>query len=160
MFVSRTGPRSGNDDAMQRASRRVIRLSLPLLTGQAESEIIGTLAHEMIHQWQFDRLKRRPNHGRDFLRIMAAMNRDGLGITVRHSLDAAVRRHTRYRWQCLACGRDYYRQRHTIRPEEHRCSGCHGRLKEVSLESMPGPTVRDPVPAAAPVSIIQLSLFP
>ena len=49
-----------------------------------------TLAHEMIHQWQYDILKRRPNHGQDFRRMMARMNLDGLGITIYHSLGKAV----------------------------------------------------------------------
>src|SRR5512134_2752834 len=64
MFVSRGGPRSPSG-----RGRREIRLSRPLLerlarrTACAEQELLNTLAHEMIHQWQFDVLKRRPDHG-------------------------------------------------------------------------------------------------
>ena len=76
---------------------REIRLSEPLLTQlaertpYAEQELMNTLAHEMIHQWQFDVLKRRPNHGPDFLRKMTEMNRSGLvSITTYHSLQKEV----------------------------------------------------------------------
>ncbi|MEW6543969.1 MAG: SprT-like domain-containing protein [Nitrospirota bacterium] len=126
MFSSRSGPRCPDP-----AGRRCIRLSVPLLHDQPEAELLGTLAHEMIHQWQFDVLKRRPNHGPDFLRKMAEMNRDGLGITVRHSLDEAVAKLAAYAWRCLACGQVYRRQRRTIRPSRHRCGACLGTLAEV-----------------------------
>ena len=72
MFVSRAGPRSAWR-ANRSANSREIRLSLPLLTPlltetpYGTQELVSTLAHEMIHQWQFDVLKRRPNHGPDFL---------------------------------------------------------------------------------------------
>jgi predicted SprT family Zn-dependent metalloprotease len=105
---------------------------LPLLRDQSEHEIMGTLAHEMIHQWQFDVLKRRPNHGPDFRRMMRTMNRDGLDITISHALDNAVRSLAKFAWRCRECGRDYHRQRRTIRPSRHRCGACRGRLKEVS----------------------------
>jgi len=98
---------------------------------RAEREIIGTLAHEMIHQWQFDVLKRRPNHGPDFARKMAAMNRDGLGITVCHRYDEAVRAFATHAWQCRRCGKVYERQRRTIQPSRHRCGACLGQLREV-----------------------------
>lgn len=133
MFVSRIGPRArtpGGTDPPR--GRRLIRLSLPLLRRQAEREIISTLAHEMIHQWQFDVLKKRPNHGSDFREKMAAMNRDGLGITIRHDLDDAVRALVKYAWRCLRCGRVYERQRRTIRPRHHQCGACLGRLRELT----------------------------
>ena len=66
MFTSRGGPRSPQQSVSD-GSRREIRLSQPLLerlaerTPYAEQELLNTLAHEMIHQWQFDVLKRRPN---------------------------------------------------------------------------------------------------
>jgi len=110
---------------------RLIRLSLPLLQRQSDQEILSTLAHEMIHQWQFDVLKKRPNHGSDFREKMAAMNRDGLGITIRHDLDDAVRALAKYAWRCLRCGRVYERQRRTIRPRHHQCGVCRGQLREL-----------------------------
>src|SRR3982751_4026138 len=64
MFVSRGGPKTPLL-AHSARPRREIRLSLPLLerlahrTAYAEQELRNTLAHEMIHQWQFDILKRR-----------------------------------------------------------------------------------------------------
>lgn len=131
LFVSRGGPRAPGIGARQRR----IRLSAPLLrdaSDRAEREILATLAHEMIHQWQYDILKRRPNHGPDFRRKMDAMNLAGLGITVRHDLTEAVRRLARYAWQCLSCGRTYERQRRTIEPRRHRCGGCRGELGEIS----------------------------
>jgi predicted SprT family Zn-dependent metalloprotease len=138
MFVSRVGPRARAGDCTDsRYGRRQIRLSSPLLQRlsedilQAEREIVGTLAHEMIHQWQFDVLKRRPNHGPDFARKMAAMNRDGLGITVCHRYDEAVRAFATHAWQCRRCGKVYERQRRTIRPSRHRCGACLGQLREV-----------------------------
>lgn len=133
LFVSRGGPRAAEPGP----GRRVIRLSLPLLRGPAGAgapEIYGTLAHEMIHQWQFDILKRRPNHGPDFRRKMEAMNREGLGITVHHDLAEAVRAWLRYAWRCRGCGRVYERQRRTIRPGRHRCGACRGKLQELMAE--------------------------
>jgi predicted SprT family Zn-dependent metalloprotease len=129
MFVSRVGPRSPNDSRL--SGQRLIRLSRPLLEQQPHEELLSTLAHEMIHQWQFDLLKRRPNHGRDFCRKMAAMNREGLEVTIHHALEEAVQRLTRYAWRCRRCGRAYERQRRTIRPGHHRCGACRGRLEEV-----------------------------
>lgn len=132
MFVSRAGPRTATAHCF--ASRRGIRLSAPLLcraSAQAGQELIGTLAHEMIHQWQFDVLKRRPNHGPDFSRKMHVMNQDGLGITIRHDLADAVRSLIKYAWRCLRCGRRYERQRRTIRPGRHQCGACRGALKEI-----------------------------
>ena len=98
MFVSRRGPRPRLDqDGLRPPTRREIRLSLPLLQQAAqrsaygEQEVVNTLAHEMIHQWQYDILKRRPNHGADFLRKMTEMNQNGtLAITIYHSLQKEV----------------------------------------------------------------------
>lgn len=139
MFVSHVGPRAktqlGSDT---RPERRLIRLSLPLLqqlserSHYVEQEILGTLAHEMIHQWQFDVLKRRPNHGPDFLMKMTEMNRGGfLGITIYHSLAKEAQAFAKYVWQCQRCGRAYERQKRTIRPSRHRCGACCGTLREV-----------------------------
>ncbi|HET8579953.1 MAG TPA: SprT-like domain-containing protein [Nitrospiraceae bacterium] len=138
MFVSRVGPRARAGDCAETTDeRRVIRLSAPLLqrtsekTEQAEREILSTLAHEMIHQWQFDVLKRRPNHGPDFSRKMATMNPDGLEITVCHRFDEAVQAFAKHAWQCRRCGKVYERQKRTIRPSRHRCGTCQGTLREV-----------------------------
>ncbi len=82
MFACREGPKTFSPLTLTH-SRREIRLSLPLFeqltarTPYAEQELLNTLAHEMIHQWQFDVLKRRPDHGLEFLRKMAQMNRTG-----------------------------------------------------------------------------------
>ncbi len=130
MFVSHAGPRSREDGREGRA-RRLIRLSTPLLQHLSERELLSTLAHEMIHQWQFDVRKRRPNHGQDFLDKMDAMNRDGLKITIHHTLDEEVSAFMTYAWRCLECGQDYQRQRRTIRPKDHRCGACRGLLGEV-----------------------------
>ncbi|MEK7294455.1 MAG: SprT-like domain-containing protein [Nitrospirota bacterium] len=136
MFVSRAGPRSREDDREGRA-RRLIRLSTPLLQHLSGRELLSTLAHEMIHQWQFDVRKRRPDHGQDFLDKMDAMNRDGLKITIRHTLDEEVSAFMTYAWRCLECGQDYQRQRRTIRPKDHRCGACRGLLGEVLPGKLP-----------------------
>ena len=134
MFVSQIGPRSRRDKGVEQHDRaRLIRLSAPLLHNQPESEIVKTLAHEMIHQWQYDVKKCRPTHGPEFLKIMARMNHDGLGISIRHSLHRQVEVFTRYAWQCSMCGESYRRQRRSISPNRHRCGSCHGSLREVSL---------------------------
>jgi len=98
MFVGRRGPRPRlNQDGTRAPTIREIRLSLPLLqqADQASEygvqEIVNTLAHEMIHQWQYDILKRRPNHGPDFLRKMTELNR-----TVPWQLPSTIR----YRTKC------------------------------------------------------------
>ena len=67
LFRSRTGPRISWVSPEERHGKgRVIRLSVPLLSGQPFDEIRGTLAHEMIHQWQFDVKKWCPSaHGPD-----------------------------------------------------------------------------------------------
>ncbi len=133
LFTSLAGPRTPAPAQPAEAfTRRTIRLSLPLLRDQSEREILATLAHEMIHQWQFDVLKRRPNHGPDFRRKMAELNRDGWGITISHTLDEAVQALAKYKWRCRQCGLLYQRQRRTIRPRRHRCGTCMGSLVEIS----------------------------
>ncbi len=145
MFVSRGGPRSSwSEVAAGRAPRREIRLSLPLLTSlmartaHAYNELLSTLAHEMIHQWQYDILKHRPNHGRDFLRKMTDMNRDGrLAITIYHSLQQDVLALAKFAWRCRQCGRVYRHQRRTIKPRRHHCGSCRGGLQELGTVARP-----------------------
>jgi len=135
MFVGLAGPRTRCLKPEKKSgTARLIRLSLPLLRDQPESEIIGTLAHEMIHQWQYDVQKRRPDHGKDFLKIMDRMNQDALGITVRHSFDQRVEALSKYSWECRICGKLYHRQRRTISTKRHRCGSCRGPLQEVFLK--------------------------
>lgn len=143
MFASRGGPRAPRPDGADR-SHREIRLSLPLLerlaerTPYAEQELLNTLAHEMIHQWQFDVLRRRPNHGLDFLRKMREMNRSGdIAITTYHSLQKEVLALSRFAWRCRDCGRVYQRQRRTIEPKRHHCGACRGSLQELPPPAQP-----------------------
>ncbi len=138
LFTSLGGPRVSG----AHRGRRQIRLSLPLFeqlaqrSSYVEQELRNTLAHEMIHQWQFDVLKRRPNHGLDFLRKMTEINRSGdIAITTYHRLEQEVTALARFAWRCTACGRIYRRQRNTIRPAYHHCGACHG-----SLQALPSPT--------------------
>jgi predicted SprT family Zn-dependent metalloprotease len=148
LFVTTVGPRT----SVQRwgttvPHRREIRLSVPLLaralakTQYGEREITSTLAHEIIHQWQYDILKRRPNHGPDFLRKMTQMNREGmLAITMYHSLTDEVIALTRFAWRCRQCGRVYRRQRRTIEPRRHHCGVCRGSLQELrTVTKRPAP---------------------
>ncbi len=135
LFVSQVGPRSRwVSSAYRHGEARVIRLSVPLLRGQPEAELQGTLAHEMIHQWEFDIRKRRPSHGPTFREMMDRMNEAGLHITIRHQLNETVDALNRYAWECVRCGMAYHRQRRTIMPARHLCSRCRGRLVEVPLE--------------------------
>jgi len=146
MFASRGGPRSAQY-ATPDGTRREIRLSRPLLerlaerTSYAEQELLNTLAHEMIHQWQFDILKRRPNHGLDFLRKMTEMNRSGeVAITTYHSLQKEVLALSRFAWRCTNCGEIYRRQRKTIKPRRHQCGHCHGTLQELRVQHVNRPS--------------------
>jgi predicted SprT family Zn-dependent metalloprotease len=155
MFASRSGPRTPQPAAVS-LCRREIRLSLPLLerlaerTAYAEQELLNTLAHEMIHQWQFDVLKRRPTHGLDFLRKMAEINRTGeIAVTTYHSLQKEVLALSRFAWRCVDCGRIYRRQRKTIEPRRHQCGSCRGALQElhgwdVNRHSAIGKTEKQP----------------
>jgi predicted SprT family Zn-dependent metalloprotease len=151
MFVSRAGPRSTwGENATSKTSKREIRLSLPLLTPLmartpfGENELVSTVAHEMIHQWQYDILKRRPNHGPDFLRKMREMNHDGtLAVTVYHALKMEVQALSRFAWRCGRCGRIYRRQRRTIQPRRHHCGSCRGALHEVSSTDFAPPAPSD-----------------
>ena len=122
----------------QTHSRREIRLSLPLFeqlavrTPYAEQELLNTLAHEMVHQWQFDVLKRRPDHGLEFLRKMTQLNRSGeVAITTYHSLEKEVMALSKFAWRCRDCGRLYRRHRRTIQPKHHHCGACRGPLEEL-----------------------------
>jgi len=176
MFVSHADPRRRREkDATRHRSQREIRLSLPLLerlkkrTPYAEQELRNTLAHEMIHQWQFDVLKRRPNHGPDFLRKMTEMNRDGaLAITIYHSLQKEVLALARFAWRCRECGRVYRRQRKSIEPRRHQCGSCRGSLQELRLagsgspqqQSQPRPPIPESLaPVARPARSTQLSFL-
>ena len=158
MFVSQTGPRSSwGDSATLKTSKREIRLSLPLLTPLlartpfGRNELVSTLAHEMIHQWQYDILKRRPNHGPDFLRKMREMNRDGaLAITVYHALKREVQALSRFAWRCGRCGRIYHRQRRTIQPRRHHCGSCRGALHEVSSADLARPASSEAIAVKPP----------
>ncbi len=164
MFVSRGGPRTQAGTACG-TRRREIRLSLPLLerlaerTPYAEQELLNTLAHEMIHQWQFDILKRRPNHGLDFLRKMREMNRSGeVAITTHHALDREVQALSRFAWRCRDCGRVYRRQRKTIEPARHHCGKCSGSLQELPVLARPQPKKSLPDAGSAAAEPRQLSL--
>jgi predicted SprT family Zn-dependent metalloprotease len=137
MFTCREGPKAFHPFTMTR-SHREIRLSLPLFeqladrTPYAEQELLNTLAHEMIHQWQFDVLKRRPDHGLEFLRKMTQMNRSGeVAVTTYHSLEKEVIALSKFAWRCRDCGRLYRRHRRTIQPKRHHCGACRGSLEEL-----------------------------
>lgn len=161
MFVSRGGPRPRPfDESHQNRTKREIRLSEPLMrrlaehTPYAEQELLNTLAHEMIHQWQFDILKRKPNHGPDFVRKMTDMNRSGLvAITIYHSLHKEVLALAQFAWRCKECGRVYRRQRKTIQPRRHLCGTCRGALQELPrLQHIPvTPPSQNPLPPIAPL---------
>ncbi len=142
LFSSHIGPRSLQ---MVHPSRyreaRVIRLSAPLLRGQPEAEVRRTLAHEMIHQWEFDIRKRWPSHGALFRQKMDRMNEEGLDVAIRHQLHEQVEACNRYVWRCVRCGLAYQRQRRTIVPSRHVCSRCRGVLVEGTL-AKPDTTIR------------------
>lgn len=137
MFTCREGPKTFYSLATTH-SRREIRLSLPLFeqlaarTPYAEHELLNTLAHEMIHQWQFDVLKRRPDHGLEFLRKMTQLNRSGeVAVTTYHALEKEVVALSKFAWRCQDCGRLYRRHRRTIQPKRHHCGACRGQLQEL-----------------------------
>lgn len=151
MFTCRLGPRQPLvRTAEEPTTRRRIRLSAVLLAAnnpEPSHETVMTLAHEMIHQWQYDILKRRPNHGADFRRMMARMNQDGLSITIYHSLGKEVAALAKYAWRCQHCGYIYQRQRRSIQPRRHFCGSCRGPLRE--LPAVAPVTITEPVHATA-----------
>ncbi len=133
LFLSQTGPRTARVAPEERHGKgRIIRLSIPLLCGRSFEEIRGVLAHEMIHQWQFDVKKCRPSHGREFRRIMALMNADGLGVAIYHTLGGNAEPLAKFTWRCARCGHSYHRQRNTLSTKRHRCGLCRGPLQEIS----------------------------
>lgn len=156
MFTCRHREKAFSPFAMMN-SRREIRLSLPLFeqlaarTSYAEQELLNTLAHEMIHQWQFDVLKRRPDHGLEFLRKMTQINRSGeVAVTTYHSLEKEVIALSKFAWRCQDCGRLYRRHRRTIQPKRHHCGSCRGQLLELVS---PTQLIEDrPRPYQTPVS--------
>ena len=162
MFVCRTGPRHANAGATDDHSRRrCIKLSAVLLQGNQphqDHETQMTLAHEMIHQWQYDILKRRPNHGVDFRRMMARMNEQGLGITIYHSLGTQVTALAKYAWRCQQCGSIYRRQRRTIQPRRHSCGACRGLLRELAVLEDDMKPIPEPTPTSASAANPQLVL--
>jgi len=143
MFSSQGGMRT-SPHATPHCHHREIRLSLPLFerltvrTPYAGRELINTLAHEMIHQWQFDVLKRRPDHGPAFFQKMREINRAGeVAITTYHSLEEDVIALSRFAWRCTGCGHIYRRQRKTIHPKRHHCGVCQGPLQELTTPTPP-----------------------
>ena len=135
VFVyNRKRTKIATDRELSRPSR-CIRLSQPLFNTlchdpvRAERELQATIAHEMIHQWQCECLRHRPDHGRTFRAMMETMNREGLQLSIYHGCAEAVARLTRYCWTCLRCGQRYERQRRTINPRRHRCGKCRGSLR-------------------------------
>ncbi len=123
-------------------------------TPYAEQELVNTLAHEMIHQWQFDILKRKPNHGPDFVRKMTEMNRNGLvAITIYHSLHKEVLALAQFAWRCKDCGRVYRRQRKTIQPRRHLCGTCRGALQELPMQPVPAATPQPSVAITAQATL-------
>jgi len=143
MFTCHEGPKTFYTLAKTN-SRREIRLSLPLFeqlaarTPYAEQELLNTLAHEMIHQWQFDVLKHRPDHGLEFLRKMTQINRSGeVAVTTYHSLEKEVIALSKFAWRCRDCGRLYRRHRRTIEPKRHHCGACRGALQELMCLTQP-----------------------
>ncbi|MEC9006093.1 MAG: SprT-like domain-containing protein [Nitrospirota bacterium] len=130
LFVSQSGPRiQWIAPEIRHGSGRVIRLSSPLLYRQSLAEIRGTLAHEMIHQWQFDVKKWNPSHGREFRRVMKIMNCDGLGITIYHTLNKEVEALSKCSWLCQRCGRSYHRQQKSLSSQNYRCGYCRSELR-------------------------------
>lgn len=154
MFACRGGARTPQRIALGQHFRE-IRLSLPLFerlagrTHYAEQELLNTLAHEMIHQWQFDVLHRRPDHGLEFSKKMTEINRSGeVAITTYHSLEADVLALSRFAWRCKDCGHIYRRQRKTIHPKRHHCGACQGSLQELTppAHAMTEPSLPTPTP--------------
>lgn len=156
MFACRGRARTPQQPAFGQHLRE-IRLSLPLFerladrSRYAEQELLNTLAHEMIHQWQFDVLKRRPDHGLEFSQKMTEINRSGeVAITTYHSLEAEVIALSRFAWRCKECGHIYRRQRKTIHPKRHHCGVCQGSLQELTppAQTMRQPFLSSPTPFA------------
>lgn len=120
-----------------RAQRCLIRLSSPLFQNLAATPLLAdtalreTMAHEMIHQWQFQVLHETPSHGTTFRRLMHQMNAAGLAVSVYHRYGAHTRRLIRFVWACQACGLRYPRQRKSIDPRRHRCGRCRGMLVQI-----------------------------
>ncbi len=132
LFVSQIGPRHARVlPEVRHGNGRVIRLSVPLLGEHSLLDVRDILAHEMIHQWQFDVKKCRPSHGREFRRLMDVMNADGLHVSMYHTLTEAVAVFAKFRWRCVRCGYVYHRQRNTLSTRRHRCGQCSGPLQEI-----------------------------
>ena len=168
LFVSQTGPRdarlpgrhgqTGVLPAGRHGPGRVIRLSIPLLCDQSLLFVRDTLAHEMIHQWQFDVKKCRPSHGREFRRLMDVMNADGLNVSIYHTMTEAVEGFAKFTWRCVRCGYVYHRQRNTLSTRRHRCGQCLGALQEIGDSHVRAPRKSPRPRSLQAVCPVQLSL--
>lgn len=124
-----------------RTDRCLIRLSYPLFQDLSATPLLAdtalreTIAHEMIHQWQFQVLHKTPNHGTTFRQLMHQMNAAGLAVSVYHRYGAHTHRLIRFVWACQACGLQYPRQRKSIDPRRHRCGRCRGMLTQIDQDA-------------------------
>lgn len=120
-----------------RADQCLIRLSIPLFQNLTTTPLLAdkvlreTVAHEMIHQWQFQVLREMPNHGASFRQLMHHMNAANLAVRVYHRYAPQTNRPIRFVWACQNCGLRYPRQRRSINPRRHRCGRCHGILAQI-----------------------------
>lgn len=123
--------------APSRPVRAGIRLSVPLLTRRSFADVQAILAHECIHAWiALCRQQPRHGHGPLFRAQCERINRQtqAFEVTLHHSFAAEVRQLAKYCWECTDCSQLYYRQRHTIDPERHRCGRCRGYLRSRAIE--------------------------
>lgn len=104
--------------------RRRIRVADYLRRHYGRAEVLNTLLHEMVHQWQFERTGRSGHGGEFWARLRAIPDYTADGKHAPPNPEYERRRAARLLvYQCPACGQQVYRRRRGT----WSCARCDSR---------------------------------